>query len=655
MNSLRRLILFKNGLGCFERHIVADQEVHLDFRASEIDDVIKSVIVYDEGVKNLSFDGKRPSSEDLADIGLRPVQGTNALIELLVQFTGVPFRVVTASSEHKGILTGIDERQESAGESVLSVSYMVLLAEDGALQSVRLSDVIRIIPDEERAGKDLKRLLEASLYWKATERKKLVVQSAGGELRLSYMLPVPVWTSSYRLLLREADACMMQAWALVHNASDEDWEDLQLSLASGMPMSFRMDLYTPRHRQRPFAELPDKEEYAAPVVGRSYAEPPAPAPQAKRSRAAMAPAAASAGAAPFEADMLYEREEMAFARASDSFTESTAVEAQASEFAPVSFFKIREAVHIPAGKSSLVPLFTMPIEGRRVALYRASIRKNNPMAAVLLRNTTGFALEDGPITFYSPEGYMGEGMLPAFDQDEQVIVPFAIEGSMLVNTEQKSETKEVHRLYARGGLLFLERKVVRRTVYLLRRGGLLAFDTLYIDHPESPGWTVVGRSPESRSEGYVRFCTSAEADEFDVIEEYLLTETLQMQVGSDWLDTVLATGLIQSEQRSLLDGIARLNHQIDEATRREGQKMSDIEEIGIDQERIRENLKALGSAEEEKALRRRYVAELEQGENRLRSLKEELNEIRKTRESLITQRGERMDSLSFDFFVDGSR
>lgn len=66
--------------------------MHLDFRALEIDDVIKSIIVYDEGAKNLSFDGKRSSSEDLADIGLRPVQGRDALIELLVQFRGVPFR-----------------------------------------------------------------------------------------------------------------------------------------------------------------------------------------------------------------------------------------------------------------------------------------------------------------------------------------------------------------------------------------------------------------------------------------------------------------------------------------------------------------------------------------------------------------------------------
>ena len=167
---------------------------------------------------------------------------------------------------------------------------------------------------------------------------------------------------------------------------------------------------------------------------------------------------------------------------------------------------------------------------------------------------------------------------------------------------------------------------------------------------ESAGWTVVGRSPESQGEGFVRFCTSAEADEFDVLEEYVLTGTLHMQVGSDWLDTVLATGLIQSEQRSLLDNI-----QIYKATRCEGQKTNDIEEIGADQKCIRKNLKALGSAGEEKALRRRYLAELEQGENRLRSLKEELNENRKTRESLITQRGERMDGFSFDFFVDGSR
>src|SRR5690606_20870809 len=44
--------------------------------------------------------------------------------------------------------------------------------------------------------------------------------------------------------------------AIVENQTDNDWNDVELSLVSGRPMSFVMDLYQPLYVQRPLV-VPD--------------------------------------------------------------------------------------------------------------------------------------------------------------------------------------------------------------------------------------------------------------------------------------------------------------------------------------------------------------------------------------------------------------
>ena len=50
---------------------------------------------------------------------------------------------------------------------------------------------------------------------------------------------------TYRLALDDAHAPFFQGWAIVENSSEADWSDIRLSLVSGRPISFTMDLYQP--------------------------------------------------------------------------------------------------------------------------------------------------------------------------------------------------------------------------------------------------------------------------------------------------------------------------------------------------------------------------------------------------------------------------
>ena len=46
----------------------------------------------------------------------------------------------------------------------------------------------------------------------------------------------------------------MQGWAIVENTTEENWNKVNLTLVSGRPISFIMDLYQPLYVQRPVVE-----------------------------------------------------------------------------------------------------------------------------------------------------------------------------------------------------------------------------------------------------------------------------------------------------------------------------------------------------------------------------------------------------------------
>jgi outer membrane protein OmpA-like peptidoglycan-associated protein len=73
------------------------------------------------------------------------------------------------------------------------------------------------------------------------------------DVRVSYAVPTPTWKAAYRVVLDEGAHGLLQGWAMVNNASQEDWNGVQLTLATGAPMSFALDLHTPRYASRPDA------------------------------------------------------------------------------------------------------------------------------------------------------------------------------------------------------------------------------------------------------------------------------------------------------------------------------------------------------------------------------------------------------------------
>ncbi len=105
------------------------------------------------------------------------------------------------------------------------------------------------------------------------------IKLAGGaphDLRLTYVTESPSWKPSYRVTLGKPGRVAMQAWAIVDNASGEDWQNVRLGVGSSSALSFRFDLRSIRTVQRETLQSGDLLAVAPPTGGAAYGQQQAP-------------------------------------------------------------------------------------------------------------------------------------------------------------------------------------------------------------------------------------------------------------------------------------------------------------------------------------------------------------------------------------------
>ena len=81
-------------------------------------------------------------------------------------------------------------------------------------------------------------------------------------IRDSYISEVPVWKTTYRIVLpsKNESEPLLQGWAIVDNTVGEDWSNVELSLVAGAPQSFIQQLSQPYYARRPVVPLPQNAE-----------------------------------------------------------------------------------------------------------------------------------------------------------------------------------------------------------------------------------------------------------------------------------------------------------------------------------------------------------------------------------------------------------
>jgi hypothetical protein len=103
-------------------------------------------------------------------------------------------------------------------------------------------------------------LQNATASTRRRDAKTITVTSQGPgqrEMVVSYTISAPIWKTTYRVVLDSEGKPFFQGWAIVDNVSDESWNNVQLSLISGSPVSFIQNLQKPLYRYRPIIPIPE--------------------------------------------------------------------------------------------------------------------------------------------------------------------------------------------------------------------------------------------------------------------------------------------------------------------------------------------------------------------------------------------------------------
>ncbi len=625
---IQRVVLYKHGVGYFEREgpVSGSVPVQLSFKQREVSDVLKSLTVLDLGgglVSAVSYDSTTPIEQLLAEIALS-IPDAGSLVGLLPQLKGarVQVRPVAAKAPTVGVLLGIDTVDTIGDRGTTQQVRVSILTDSADVLTFDLFDLELQLLDE-GIRRDLDFYLKTQLASKKKDARTFTLFTQGdGErtLRASYVLESPVWKATYRILLNDDESPRIQGWAVVDNTSDEDWEEVDLTLVAGLPVSFQHDLYTPRYIRRPVVEVSETTGVLPPMAeaGVEFAnlsvmetddEDAAPR-GGNRGRMRMAKMAAPA-------QMMR----------SISAPSSMPTQTRERQVGDLFEYIIEKPVTVRRNQSALVPILLKPFEGKSVLLYQKQARAANPMRCIDFENTTGLTLEGGPITVLDSGSYVGEAMLDTMKPKEKRLVGYSVELAVRVLDNLESHNQNVSRVIIQQGTMITMYGQLQKTTYSFISKSEKE-QTLYLDHPKPAEWSLVDSpTPYEITDNFWRFRFALPANTTTAFPI-----TIQRPLSQSYALINAGEGqLVAWMQQQFLDAntekVIRSSFTIRKKCADYEKTIRDLEnernQLHVEQTRIRENLAPLGDRASEKELRERYVRTLNQQEDRLEAITQE--------------------------------
>ncbi|MFQ5619973.1 MAG: DUF4139 domain-containing protein [Rhodospirillales bacterium] len=651
--ALKRVMLSTGGVGYFEyeARVEGDADLELEVRLDQVDDVLKSIVVYDDtgAVGTISLPGRKPLAQVFRDLPFgrkaltSPVRLLNALQGARVAAVGqrrLQGRIIRVEAE---------KTQLGDGRATVTRHRVSLLTADGVQQFVlEEAESVRFVDGALQA--QVERALAATARHRVRGKRTLSIAVKGKKqrtVRVAYVAAAPLWKSTYRLTLSGgggADSALMQGWAVIENMSGHDWTGVELTMVSGNPVTFRQALYASYYVERP--EVPVE------VLGRILPRPDQGAvgradkvAQARPGKKAAKRRARRGGitGAPSKALSAFEMG----GRASDSTAAPPAsaprpappaLLAESREAATQVLFRLPEPVSVESGDSLVVPIVNREVPARRVALYQPATHATRPLASLRLKNDGPSGLPPGVLTIYerAPKSgavaYVGDARLTTLPAGEERLVSFALDQKTKVDRAMKHRQTLARGSVNRG--VFKRTVIDRQTTTYRLKAPAREERTVLVEHPRRTGWKLVsprGDGVELTKNTYrmeVKLDKGAK-EVFEVVMERPRQETLRvMSMSSSQIASFARANALSAEVRKAFARMAELKsamarHGRDEKTLEDEQKT-----IVNDQKRIRGNIARIARGSD---LYNRYIQKLNKQEDRLESLVEAIGGARARR------------------------
>ncbi|MES1262421.1 MAG: DUF4139 domain-containing protein, partial [Acidobacteriota bacterium] len=500
---VRTVVLYKHGVGYFERggSLGPGESARLDFKAEEMNDVLKSLTITDNGgkVTAVRYDSNIPLEQKLNEFPFQITPG-QPLGAVLDQLKGARIEMefgpqkVTGGIVSARMVAGDRERAEH--------EQLTLLMDSGELRNVDLSAASAIRFTDPKLQLQFKDYLAALTSSRSKDKRSVYIDSTDSksrDVKANYIMPMPAWKSSYRLLFDETGPQpTLEGWAIVDNTTGEDWANVHISLISGKPISFISELYDPKYIRRASAELPEDQAVAPAIhTGAMDVAPPAAAPRAAMNRAGVVGGVAGGvlggivGGLPSEAYAKRAFSPSAGLQLPEQAAQmsSMAPTGAAAEIADLFEYSIRNPVTVKKSESAMLPFLQQKITARKLILY-SDQSKPNPLSAAELTNGTGRTLDGGPITVYDSGAYAGEALVETIKSADKRFISYGVDLGTRISTTLNSHSDNVRELHAHNGILMTKSALIQTKTYAVKNVDARA-KTLIIEHPIHGGFQLI--------------------------------------------------------------------------------------------------------------------------------------------------------------------
>ena len=642
-----KVMLFSSGVGYFEHAgiVRGNESTELRFRTSQINDILKSLVLQDQNgghVGAITYPSQDPLAKTLKSFQVDITQNPT-LAQLLNQLRGARVTVDAQAQRFSGTILGVEFHQIPTDKGEPVSTPVLNLLTGSTIRSINLAAMSDLTLEDPQLQDELTKALAALTQARDQDKKPVTINFSGaGErhVRIGYVVETPVWKTSYRLLLDDGKpGGRLQGWAIVENQTESDWNGVSLSLVSGRPISFMMDLYQPLYATRPTV-VPELFASLRPQVYEGGMEQ-------KADRVVMDSARVAGGRArrigfgPDGRPIANQLSQVvvtdlapAAREAEPDFSGSIESMAAAGKLGELFQYTVGN-VTLPRQKSAMLPIITDSIELERLSIYNASVLRTNPLNGVRLKNTTGKHLLQGPVTVLDKGGYAGDARIDDVPPGQERFLSYGIDLDMRVDPTKNTRTGSVRTASINKGVLYLSNKFVSTQEYAVENK-TSKDKVIVIEHPVRPGYKLVDtQAPIETTPTVYRFKGTAVANKITTltVKEESVSGTsiaiLSADVGQ--LLQYSRTNEIPKDVRDALAKAAQLRQSIVDVERDMNARSQHIAEITAEQTRIRENMKTVSQSTQ---YYERLLAKLNEQESSIESLQKERDDLTAKRDSL---------------------
>jgi hypothetical protein len=327
--------------------------------------------------------------------------------------------------------------------------------------------------------------------------------------------------------------------------------------------------------------------------------------------------------------------------------------AEGTELGDLFEYKLKDRVTIHKNESALVPILQTHVTAEKVSLWNASENSPRPLRALWITNSSPLTLDGGSFSVLEDEAFAGEGLTDSIKPGEKRLVSYAADLGVRVDKKVDGSPQRVTRVRVTRGVMIQTSEQRQTTTYTIRNDDATP-RTVLIEHPLRTGWMIPEGGPKPDE-------TTSSVDRFRVSVGPKTTETLALpesqpisfqfaltNLTSDQIGIFLQQRSITPEIEAAFRKIVQQKDQVHALDEEVSRRAAETKKIFDDQQRLRENLKALNGSAEERLLVQRYTQQLTDEENQLDTLKRESADFQAKRDKAQKDLDDMIQNLDLD-------